>query len=161
MSPTVVSSAPRVKRALVQRLRDDPALSGVQVSHGHPYPEKPEGALIEVRRSRPADPVGVMPGGHTQAAHGSRGEREERYTIDVVVTVQATPRNRYPDMEEQAYAIASLVDANVRAWQQTTPAAFDGVARWVLVSSTEDDEALDNDAREASVLVTLAVAARI
>lgn len=163
----MISTAPSVKQALAQRLADDPEIrrGGHVVAHGHPHPVSPPttaaSALIEIRRVRPGDPVGDRGPGHSPAAHGSSGQREERYTIDVVVTVAGNPQNRYAEMEQNAYDAATLVDQSVRAWAETLPKPYDGLARWVLVSSVEDDEALTDQAREASVVVTLAVAARI
>ena len=97
---------------------------------------------------------------HSPRAIGNPG-REERYSILLVVSVVRGRSDSYPDMEARAYEIASLVDDAVRTWRTTTPAPFDGVARWVLVTSTRDLELLPDAGRGCAVQIDLSVAAQI
>lgn len=168
---SVISTAPAVKAALVDRLRADAALAGVQISHGHPYPDRLEREVVIVGRVTAQSRVGDRyQGGHTPRALGSAGAREERYSIELVLNTSGAARDRYPDLEARAYAIADAIDESVRAWRSTTPAAYDGVARWVLVASVEDREGLSipgrdteppEGGRECVVRVELNVAAGV
>lgn len=166
----MISTANQVKAALLARLQSDPALSGVQITHGHPYPNRPEREIVMIDRASAGSNLGDRyPAGQRPRALNVTS-REERYTLDVIVSVIGAARDRYPDLEERAYAIASAVDDSIRTWRDTTPSAYDGAARWVVVTSVEDREGLaipgrDTDAaeggREAVVRVELSVAAGI
>lgn len=151
------STAPTVKAAIRTRLAADSNLTNVQITHGSPYPKRPEGELVLIGRAVAGDPFGTFGAGQSPHALGQTS-REERYTIDLVVSVLSSARDDYATLEARAYQIAGYIDTNLRAWQAS---AFDGVARWVIPTGSEDREGLDNDNREASVTMTLSVAARI
>lgn len=166
----MISTANSVKAALRSRLLNEAALSGVQISHGHPYPDRPEREVVMIDRAAAGSNLGDrFPAGQRPRALNTTS-REERYTLDVIVSVNGSARDRYPDLEERAYAIATAVDDSIRTWRDTTPSAYDGAARWVVVTAIEDREGLaipgrDTDAadggREAVVRIELSVAAGI
>lgn len=158
-----ISTAHAVKTALVARLVADGAIGGadVQVTNGAPWPVRPRGDLVVIGAASAGEPIGSRGAGQTPAAVGTR-QREERYTIQVTVSIERNPRDPYADLEARAYAIGDAIDTSVRAWADTSPAAYDGVARWVIVAGDVSDQHLvGEDTRECRLFFQLAVAARI
>lgn len=158
---TTISTAPVVKAALRSVLAAADGLERVQITHGNPT-DRPGPELVVIGPARPDAAIGERQPGHTPRGLGNPG-REERYSLLLIASVRRGRTDSYPEIEARAYEIASLVDAAIRNWRTTTPAPFDGVARWVLVASTQDFELWPADAPErgCAVQIDLAVAAQV
>ena len=146
------SSIPRFKAALLSRLQSLPALSGVQVSWGHPLPARLEGELVL---------IGDVASDTEPAALGS-GAREERYRLEITVSVAGTSRTPHRTYEERAFVLAGIVESSITAWR-TEVNPYGGTVAWAIpgVSATSEGVSTSGDAREAKVLLTVECAARI
>lgn len=155
-----VSTIPALKAALRTRLSADAGLAGVQITYGHPYPAAPAGEMIYLGNSKADNPTGGLFGpGQTSAAFGAQ-RREERYTLEVFASKRDSTRQDQQVLTERAFALAGVVEASIRAWGSASP-VFGGLVRWVLVTSVDHIEALDDQNRYADVRLVLACAARI
>jgi hypothetical protein len=148
------SSIPIFKAALLERLKNEPGFSDVQVSWGHPYPTRLSDELIIIGN------VTASPG-QNEVGFAS-GDREEQYHLSVLVSVAKSARIRQQMLEERAFALVAVIERSMIMWRfEAVP--FGGIDGWVQVASMGSDEIVSEtgDSREASVTVTIAVTARI
>ena len=146
------SSIPRFKAALLSRLRAVPALAGVQVSWGHPLPARLEGELVLIGDvTSDTDPVGI-----------GTGAREERFRVEITVSVAGTSRTPHQTYEERAFVLAGLVEASITDWR-TDANPFAGTVSWAIpgVTATSEGVSASGDAREAKVTLGVVCVARI
>lgn len=146
------SSIPRFKAALLSRLQALPALAGVQVSWGHPTPARLEAELVM---------IGKATADHEPEGLGTDA-REERYRLDITVSVAGPGRTSHRTLEERAFVLAGAVESSIVAWR-TEANPFGGTVSWAVPDGLSTGEAVSEsgDSREASVLLTLACVARI
>ena len=146
------SSIPRFKAALLSRLQSLPALSGVQVSWGHPLPARIEGELILIGDfAADVDPVAL-----------GTGAREERYRLEITISVAGTSREPLRTYEERAFVLAGLVESSILAWR-TEVNPYGGTVAWAIpgVSAGSEGVSASGDAREAKLLLAVTCVARI
>jgi hypothetical protein len=166
-----VSSIPTVKGALVDRLTAEPALAGVQITYGHPYPEPPDEETVFWGDAISDDPTagGEYGSGQRSGPIGTQ-RREERYVLHGYVLVSKHNSETQRSVTERAYEITAAIEQSVRTWTKTQAdwpviagATGSGSAglHWVLVSSVEHAEGTNNQRRLAAVHIELACAARI
>lgn len=166
-----VSSIPIVKASLIARLQAEPALTGVQITYGHPYPEPPDDETVFWGDAIADDPTGGSQYGAGQRS-GPMGtqRREERYVLHGYVLVRKHNLETQQSVTERAYEITAAIEQSVRTWTKTQAdwpvvggATGTGAAglHWVLVSSVEHSEGKDNQKTRAAVHIELACAARI
>lgn len=152
------STIPAFKAALVARLQADASLTGVQVSYGMPYPPPGERETVLVLGTRADDPTGGS-GGQRAAALGQL-RREERYVLELVVSVLKPAQEDQQDVTERAFALAAAIEDSIRTWGTASP-PFGGLIRWAQVTSVTHSEPANAQEREAAVGIDLACAARI
>lgn len=160
------STIPAFKAALLARLQADTALGAasppVQVVWGHPYPRQPESELVMIGRANSQSDEGAeYPAGQRAAGLG-RLSREERYTVEVTVSVLRKARDTsYQVIETRAYQLAAAVESSLKAWA-AQPTPFDGVVRWALVTACGDDvEAISTEEREGRVSMRITCSQRL
>ncbi len=143
------STIPRFKGALLTRLQANTGLAGIQVSWGNPHP------------ARLADELIVIDAATARQTPGSMGTRQqdERYTLDIIVSVSGPARATQQSLEERAFALAAVIEKSVTDWRES--GLPQGVF-WVQVEGMTSGEAFtpQGDTREASVVLTVAVIAR-
>ncbi len=157
-----VSTIPAFKQALKERLAADAGLAGVHISRADPYPEREGRELVIVGRAVSAHDEGGS-GGQRTAALGA-ATREDRYVVEVLVSVIAPVHTKGDAVEDRAYEIAGVIETSVRAWRTSTPSPFGGVVRWALVTSCGDDEerfSADAKTREYRLTMRISCAQRI
>lgn len=157
-----VSTIPAFKTALRERLAVDPALSGVHIARTSPYPEREGKELVIIGRAVSQHDEGGS-GGQRTAALGA-GRREERYTVELTVSVIAPARTLGTVLEDRAYEIAGVIELSLRSWRTQAPSPFGGVVRWALVTSCgDDDEGFlgDGKTREYHLIMRISCAQRI
>lgn len=137
----MASSIPAFKAALVNRLRGDGRFSVVDVMYGLPAINPGQDAVL-VGNTRPDDPTreSMFAGGQSQwLGGGSTPCREERYVLEVLISVARPWRSEQQATTERAFEIAAAIDESLLAWQlQDT--AFDGVVRWAQVTGVTHEE---------------------
>lgn len=146
------SSIPRFKAALLSRLQALPALAGVQVSWGHPLPARLEGELVLIGDvASDADPVAL-----------GTGAREERYRLELTISVAGTSRMPHRTYEERAFVLAGVVESSIVAWR-TEANPFAGAVAWAIpsVSAVSEGVSASGDARESKLLMIISCVARI
>lgn len=167
---TVQSTIPAFKAAFVARLKADSAIGAaappVLVTYG--LPGVADGRTLPrewvfVGDTEPTDPThGDSPYGGGQST-GAMGQlrREERYVLEVVVSVVGSGVDGQRPCTERAFAIAGAIETSLRTWQ-AQPNAIDLVVRWALVTSLFHSEGVtENGDHAASVTIDIACAARI
>lgn len=166
---TVQSTIPAFKAALFARLQADvligAAATPVLVTYGLPgqgqrhLPRE----WVFIGDTRPDDPThGDSPygGGQTTGAMGQL-RREERYVMELVVSVIGAGLDAQRTCTERAFAIAGAIETSLRSWQAQAN-AIDNVVRWALVTSLFHEEGIDKAGDHAcSVTIDVACAARI
>ncbi len=144
-----MTTIPRFKAALLSRLQADPGLAGIQVSWGNPHP------------ARLADELIVLDAATARQTPGSLGtrERDERYTLDVIVSVAGPARIPQQAMEERAFALAAVIETSIINWCES---GLPHGVLWVQVEGIVSGEAFtpQGDTREASVVMAFTVFAR-
>ncbi len=90
------------------------------------------------------------------------GSQEEKYTLEVVVSISGSVRASQQALEERAFVLAGAIEASIRGWR-AEPSPFGGIVSWALVARMVSSEGLSSagDTREASVEMTVDVVARI
>ncbi|MBT9156744.1 MAG: hypothetical protein DDT37_01732 [Firmicutes bacterium] len=143
------STIPRFKAALLARLQTSPGLAGIQVSWGNPHPARLADELIVIDAATARQTLGSM---------GTRPQ-DERYTLDIVVSVTGPARATQQSLEERAFALAAVIEKNVIDWRES---GLPFGILWVQVEGLTSGEAFtpQGDTREASVVLTVAVIAR-
>lgn len=163
------STIPAFKAALFARLQADTligaATPAVLVTYGLPglgQRDLPR-EWVFIGDTRPDDPTnGDSPyrGGQSTGAMGQL-RREERYVIEVVVSVVGAGLDGQKPTTERAFVIAGAVETSLRTWQAQAN-AIDNVVRWALVTSLYHDEGIDKAGDHAcSVTIDIACSARI
>lgn len=163
------STIPAFKAALVTRLKADAAIGAavpaVLVTYG--FPTVGQRSLprewVYVGDTTPNDPThGDSPygGGQSTAAMGQL-RREERYVLEVVVSVTGAGVDGQQRCTERAFAIGAAIESSLRVWQAQAN-AIDLVVRWALVASVSHLEGVtENGDHACSVTIDIACAARI
>jgi hypothetical protein len=144
------STIPDLKAALLTRLKAATGLANVQITYGIPGPAAAEREWIMLGNAR---------GDQESAAVGAQ-RREERYVLEVLVSVVRPLREDQKTVTERAYELAGAIEKSIRDWGSESP-AFGGVVRWALVTGTDLTERADSQEREAEVLVRVSCAQRI
>lgn len=137
----MASSIPVFKAALVSRLKADGRFSLVDVMYGLPAVNPGQDAVL-IGNTRPDDPTreSVLPGGQSQwLGGGSTPCREERYVLEVLISVVRPWRSEQQATTERAFEIAAAIDDSLVAWQ-VQDTAFDGVVRWAQVTGVTHEE---------------------
>jgi hypothetical protein len=151
------SSVPGFKAALLARLGADPNITGpdLMVTWGNPYPLSESGELVVV--GNVANRKKAFVAGMTAA--------NETYDLEVLVSVVGAVANDTPAREARAYALADAVDESIRTWNLSGGplASGDGwqVSSCLPADSHEQDALLSGASREASVMQTYSVMARL
>lgn len=154
------STIPAFKDAIVTRIAADPDMAGVRVDYGVSVPPGNHPDWVWFGDTRSDDGTnGAFPGGQRAAALGLQ-KREERYVLEVVVSVVRPARERQLTVTERAFQLAAVIEASVRAWGATSP-VFGGVVRWAQVTDLIHREFASNTEREARCLMDISCAARI
>ncbi len=143
------STVPRFKAALLARLQSAPGLAGIQVSWGNPHPARLADELIILATATALQTPGSL---------GTR-ERDERYTLDIIVSVSGPARATQQSLEERAFSLAAVIEKSIIDWRES------GLPHDILMAQVEgitSGEAFtpQGDTREASVVLTVAVLAR-
>lgn len=145
----MTSSIPAFKAALLARL-DAATATDVQVTWGspHPAPMQPKFAWIGGTRERTIQYVAGM------------AAANERYLVDITITVAGSAQQPQSDLLTAAYVIDDAMRTSLLTWKGTD---YDGVVDYVVPGPGEDAEALTETGaeREASVKLTVEVMARI
>ncbi len=118
------------------------------MSWGNPHP------------ARLADELIVLDAATARQTPGSLGtrERDERYTLDVIVSIAGPARIPQQSLEERAFALAAVIGKSVVDWCESgLPLGI----LWAQVEGVTSGEAFtpQGDTREASVVMTVAVIA--
>lgn len=139
----MASSIPVFKAALVDRLKADGRLRQVDVMYGLNAVNPGQDAVL-IGNTRPDDPTreSVFPGGQSQwLGGGSTPCREERYVLEVLISVARPWRSEQQATTERAFEIAAAIDDSLIAWQvQGDAPSFDGVVRWAQVTGVTHEE---------------------
>lgn len=141
------SSVVAFKVGLKERLLADDALSGVQISIGNPHPNKMQDELIIIGKAT------IEPLEYTAGMSAAN----EKYRLDLVISVIGSARTSLLDLQTRAYQIADAIDASVIAWKP----AYGNKANVVMVGQKVDAESVASDIREASITMSLNVWKRI
>ncbi|MBT9154953.1 MAG: hypothetical protein DDT39_01643 [Firmicutes bacterium] len=130
-------------------MQADPGLAGIQVAWGNPHP------------ARLADELVIIDTATARQTPGSLGTRQqdERYTLDIIISVSAPARATQQSLEERAFALAAVVEKSVINWRES---GLPSNVIWAQVEGITSGEAFSpqGDTREASVVLTIAVIAR-
>lgn len=163
------STIPAFKAALVTRLQADSSIGAaatpVLVTYGYPaigsrtLPRE----WVYVGDTEPDDPTnGDSPyrGGQSTGAMGQL-RREERYVLDIVVSVVGAGMDGQQPVTERAFAIGAAIETSLRTWQAQAN-AIDSIVRWALVTSVTHKEGVtENGDNSCSVTILVACAARL
>lgn len=105
--------------------------------------------------------IGKARSDHAPTGLGS-GSREERYRLDIIVSVAGPVRTPHQLLEERAFVLAGILEASITAWR-TEANPYNGLVAWAVVDSMISDEniAEAGDSREATVSMGLVVVGRI
>lgn len=114
------SSAPKVKKALLELLQANAELAGVQISYGHPGAQIQQEAIYFHRTIEQ----------EVAAALGHR-RRDEDYTVELVVDVVQDGQDVQAP-EERCWALVAVVENIVRE-----NAAMAEVSGWVVFAGAE------------------------
>lgn len=151
------STIPAFKTALITRLAARAGLTGVQITYG--FPVRPEREWICVWGTRAADPTGGTAGGQRSAPMGQQ-RREERYVLEIIVSVTLPLHESQQTVTERAFTLAAEIETSLREWATATP-RFGGIVRWAQVTDMAHSEPADAQDREARVSIDVACAERI
>jgi hypothetical protein len=153
------STIPAFLNGLYDRLSADATVGAVQVCDGLPWPKALEREAVLIVAARPGDPTGGGSGGQRSAAIG-RLSREERYIVDVVVTVLKPIRETQKATRDRAFELAAAIENSIRTWAtEATP--FGGLVRLAQVTGTTLEQPAGKDDREALVSIQIACQQRI
>jgi hypothetical protein len=142
--PALSSTLPATKTALITLLEARPNLAGVLVSWSSPTGSAPDEFIV----------VGDAQGSVDSAAIGSQ-RREERFTLDVVISVlNSTGDQSLPT--ERCFFLRDEVAAQIRS-----DATLGGVVRWALDQGWALAERSNGTRSETQITMTIGVAARI
>ncbi|MBT9154751.1 MAG: hypothetical protein DDT39_01430 [Firmicutes bacterium] len=143
------STVPRFKAALLARLQANTSLAGIQISWGNPHPARLADELIIIDAATALQTLGSL---------GTR-ERDERYRLDIIVSVSGPARATQQSLEERAFALAAIIEKSVIDWRES--GLPQGVL-WVQVEGISSGEAFtpQGDTREASAMLAVAAIAR-
>jgi hypothetical protein len=163
------STIPAFKAALFARLQADTGLGAasppVLVTYGLPKQGQRDlpREWVFVGNTRSEDPTnGESPyrGGQSTGAMGQL-RREERYVLEVIVSVTGPGVDGQQPCTERAFVIAGLVETSLRTWQAQAN-AIDLVVRWALVTGLEHKEGVtENGDHSCTATIDVACAARI
>lgn len=163
------SSILALKTALVNKFTADALIGGNGALVTFGLPSAPRRELprdwVCIGNTHPENPTDGEPGfsgGQTSANMGQQG-REERYTIEVVVSVLRGKMEDQLAVNTIAFGYSDAIENSIRAWnKQAGLNACDGVVRWCLVTELyhNDGVAPDGD-RFCNVFITLAISNRI
>lgn len=161
-----------MKSALVARLQADATVADGNVLVSYGLPNAPTRELprewVYTGNTREDDPTrGGSPygAGQTSAALGNR-KREERYVLEIVVSVVKGSLEVQQAVVERAFTIAAGIENSIRTWGDTSPNAFSGVVRWALVTGLYHKEGAEmgdggSGNRFCDVYIDVACSARI
>lgn len=163
------STIPAFKAALYTRLRADTSLGAasppVLVTYG--FPAVGERTLprewVFLGDTRDEDPTNGGSPYHGGQSTGAMGQlrREERYVVEVYVSVVGDPVAGQQPVTERAFAIGAAIETSLRTWQ-AQPTAIDGVVRWALVTGVYHHEGVTASAdNSCTVFIDLAVSVRL
>jgi hypothetical protein len=152
------STIPAFLNGLYDRLTADSVVGLVQVCDGLPWPKALEREAVLIVAARPGDPTGGAGGQHAAAI--GRQSREERYVVDVVVTVLKPVRETQKVARDRAFELVAAIENSIRTWgAEATP--FGGLVRVAQVTGTTLEQPAGNDDREALVSIQIACQQRI
>jgi hypothetical protein len=153
------STIPAFIDALLARLGADSSLAGVLVCDSVPDAATREMLIVWGTRDDSPD-QGSFPGGQSSAAIGQRS-REERYVVELLVTVVRPRREGQTGTRARAFELAAVVENSLRSWGEVSP-RFAGIVRFAGITSVHYDPTLPNsDTRGANVWVEIACQQRI
>ena len=152
------SSDPYFKEALVARLEATPALATRRtlIAWGNPHPKRwaRETIIIGGTTDRTYRYVAAM----TQA--------NEEYDVGLFANFTGPLLNRNADNQRKAYELATAVEASLIEWTRAGGHLVDGPWGFVWaavpnLSPSHDVEGIDKGGRDASVICTIRVKARL
>jgi hypothetical protein len=153
------STIPAFIDALLARLGADSSLAGVLVCDSVPDAATREMLIVWGTRDDSPD-QGSFPGGQSSAAIGQRS-REERYVVELLVTVVRPRRESQTGIRNRGFEIAAAIESSLRSWGEVVP-RFGGIVRFAGVTSVHYDPTLPGDnSRGANVWVEIACQQRI
>lgn len=150
------STIPAFIDALYARFQADVTINTAQVCDGLPWPKQLEPEAVLIMAARPGDPTGFGAGGQRAAALGAQ-HREERYVVDVVVSVLKPSRETQQSARARAFQLAAAIETSIKSWGP----AFGGIVRVAQITGITLDQPANQDAREARVVVEIACQQRI
>lgn len=122
------SSIPTLKAAFLTRFNEDTDFKNFQVSRGHPFPLPLEGKLVVIGKAT------------SEVVAGSIGGtiREEKYVLEILISVIDQPRVPFVELETEAYRIVALIENSIASWQGDN--YQDIFCGWMVPVGTEDWE---------------------
>lgn len=160
------SRIPAFKAALATRLAADSDLTGVTITYGFPAAPTPDKDWVLLGNTRPEDTSDSdrYPGGQTSNALGHL-TREERFVLEVIISVIRPIRETQQVTTERGFTIAGHIEDSIRAWLTETSPSFATATgcRWALVTALTHQEFVSTQSgeREARLFMDVAVSARI
>lgn len=152
------STVPALKAALLARLQARADLTGVQTTWGVPHASL-EDEWIMLGDTTAGDPTGEERGGQSAKVLGRRS-REERYVLDIWVSVIGSGLEEQSVVTERAYELVAEIEDELG-----DDPTVGGVVRTAqVVDASELVEAIakkNGQSREAQVRVRVACAERI
>jgi hypothetical protein len=153
------STIPAFMDALYTRFAADATLSQAQVCDGLPWPQGLEREAVIIMSARPGDPTGEEAGGQRAAALG-RQRREERYIVQVFVSVLKPARETQRATRDRAFELVAAIENSIKAWGGENP-AYAGTVRIAQVTATTLEQPAAKDDREALITVDIACQQRL
>jgi hypothetical protein len=144
----MTSKVPTFKAALLERLIADTDFAAVQVSQGHPHPDRLKTKLLIIGD---ATAIGRDYAVGLVAAN-------EKHAVEIIISVVGPIQTAQQALLQAAYDIADDFDDNIIAWRST---AYDSVVNLVMPDAWSDHEAITKDVREASLTTKIIVTSRI
>lgn len=167
---TTTSSIHLLKCAIVDRLTADPLVgnagAGAQVTFG--LPSAPFRQLgrdwVAVGNTHPENPTVGAPdfgGGQTSANMAPNQKREERYTMELMVSVLRGPLDDQRAVNGVAFGYSAAIETSFRTWQkQDNP--IDLIVRWALVADLYHNDGVNpSGERFCNVFITIAASNRL
>jgi len=151
------STVPALKAALLARLTARAGLAGVQITYGKPHSSL-EDEWIMLGDTSAGDPTGEERAGQSSKVIGRRS-REERYLLDVWVSVIGSGLEEQQVVTERAYELVAEIEDELG-----DDPTVNGIVRTAQVAdASELTEAIAKNGqhREAQVRVRVACAERI
>ena len=165
---TTTSSIHLLKSALVDRFTADAAVGGAGASVTFGLPSSPLRALprdwVAVGNTHPTNATDGAPlfgGGQSTANMAPNMKREERYTLECMVSVLRGPLEDQRAVNAISFGYSAAIETSLRTWQKQGTAC-DGIVRWCLVGDLWHADGVNPGGdRFCNVFITLDIANRL